>query len=132
MGELFADSTELFFLNDLLSTTLMDHQTGVLGMFSSTYWVSVLTVTLGASTQFYSYGIVNPEQQLLTQWINSTYRERNGVGLNETELKFLLVTGSFQHCHRRNSWSSTYKVIETYSILTSRDVLSTPYNALPT
>src|SRR5690349_20770176 len=52
---------------------LMDRQTGVLGMFSTTYWVSVLTVTLGASTQFYSYGIVNPEQQLLTQWINSTY-----------------------------------------------------------
>lgn len=66
------------------------HQTSVSGirMFSGTYWISVLTVTLGASTQFYSYGIVNPEQQLLTQWINSTYQGRNGVGLNETELNF--------------------------------------------
>lgn len=44
-------------------------------------------MTLGASTQFYSYGIVNPEQELLVNWINVTYATRNNdAGLNETQL----------------------------------------------
>uniref|UniRef100_A0A915EU00 Major facilitator superfamily (MFS) profile domain-containing protein n=1 Tax=Ditylenchus dipsaci TaxID=166011 RepID=A0A915EU00_9BILA len=55
-------------------------------MFNALYYISVLTVTLGASTQFYSYGIVNPEQELLTSWINSTYYSRDGIGLSQTAL----------------------------------------------
>ncbi|KAL3092449.1 hypothetical protein niasHS_007658 [Heterodera schachtii] len=57
-------------------------------MFTPTYFVSVATVCLGASTQFYSFGIINPEQELLTQWINMTYIRRNGggPGLNLTEM----------------------------------------------
>jgi MFS family permease len=56
-------------------------------MFTPLYYLTVLTVTLGASTQFYSYGIVNPEQELLTAWINETYAARNlNSGLNETQL----------------------------------------------
>uniref|UniRef100_A0A7E4ZSR0 MFS domain-containing protein n=1 Tax=Panagrellus redivivus TaxID=6233 RepID=A0A7E4ZSR0_PANRE len=54
-------------------------------MFTKTYYLTVATVTLGASTQFYSYGVVNPEQELITQWINQTYYERNGVPLTQTQ-----------------------------------------------
>ncbi|KAI1712029.1 sugar transporter domain-containing protein [Ditylenchus destructor] len=57
-------------------------------MLTPLYYASVLTVTLGGSTQFYSYGIVNPEQELITAWINETYAKRNGVGLSETGLNF--------------------------------------------
>ncbi|KAI6192290.1 MFS transporter, SP family [Aphelenchoides bicaudatus] len=56
-------------------------------MFKPIYYLTVLTVTLGASTQFYSYGIVNPEQELLTNWINTTYASRqHSSGLTETQL----------------------------------------------
>ncbi|KAI6180237.1 MFS transporter, SP family [Aphelenchoides besseyi] len=56
-------------------------------MFSPLYFLTVIVTTLGASTQFYNYGIVNPEQELLTEWINETYANRNhGVGLSETQL----------------------------------------------
>ncbi|KAF7632078.1 MFS domain-containing protein [Meloidogyne graminicola] len=53
-------------------------------MFHPTYYVTVLTVCLGASTQFYSFGIINPVQELLTEWINQTYIRRNGSGLDLT------------------------------------------------
>ncbi|CAD5230499.1 unnamed protein product [Bursaphelenchus okinawaensis] len=56
-------------------------------MFTYTYYLTILTVTLGASTQFYSYGIVNPEQEIIMEWINSSYAERwHNKGLSETEL----------------------------------------------
>lgn len=53
------------------------------------YYISVITVILGGSAQFYSYGIVNPAQRLLTSWINSTYIERYGYPLTLTELNIL-------------------------------------------
>nr|CAD2181352.1 unnamed protein product [Meloidogyne enterolobii] len=53
-------------------------------MFHTTYYISVFTVCLGASTQFYSFGIINPVQELLTEWINETYIRRNGAGLDLT------------------------------------------------
>lgn len=46
-------------------------------MFSRTYYLSVLVVTVGASAQFYSYGVVNNEQTLVISWINRTYTERS-------------------------------------------------------
>jgi hypothetical protein len=56
-------------------------------MFTPVYYFTVLVVTLGASTQFYSYGIVNPEQEILNQWINNTYATRNkNAGLSETDV----------------------------------------------
>ncbi|KAI6218338.1 MFS transporter, SP family [Aphelenchoides fujianensis] len=57
-------------------------------MFTATYYVSVLAATLGASTQFYSYGIVNQEKAVLTQWINATYSAR-GILLTDTQMSFL-------------------------------------------
>lgn len=56
-------------------------------MFNPIYYITIITATLGASTQFYNYGIVNPEQQLLTEWINNTYFER-GYLLNKLNLNF--------------------------------------------
>ncbi|KAI6183749.1 Solute carrier family 2, facilitated glucose transporter member 3 [Aphelenchoides bicaudatus] len=52
-------------------------------MFTSTYYVSVLIVTIGASSQFYSYGIVNQEQTLVISWINQTYTRRGWHFSNE-------------------------------------------------
>ncbi|KAI6197266.1 MFS transporter, SP family [Aphelenchoides besseyi] len=57
-------------------------------MFTTTYYLSVLAATLGASTQFYSYGIVNQEQALLLRWINTTYTNR-GTQLTGSQLNFL-------------------------------------------
>ncbi|WKY16291.1 hypothetical protein Q1695_001180 [Nippostrongylus brasiliensis] len=54
-------------------------------MFKSRYFISVITVIFGGSAQFYSYGIVNPAQRLLTDWINTTYTERYGWPLSLTE-----------------------------------------------
>lgn len=45
-------------------------------MFTVKYFIAVATVAIGASTQFYSYGIVNPVLPLVTEWINQTYIER--------------------------------------------------------
>ncbi|VDM41964.1 unnamed protein product [Toxocara canis] len=47
-----------------------------LAMFTARYYTTIITVAIGASAQFYSYGIVNPTQPILTDWINSTYKER--------------------------------------------------------
>ncbi|ETN84972.1 MFS transporter, SP family [Necator americanus] len=58
-------------------------------MFTPRYYISVVTVILGGSAQFYSYGIVNPAQRLLTSWINETYIERYGGPLTLTESNFL-------------------------------------------
>lgn len=55
-------------------------------MFTKTYYLSVLTVTIGASTQFYSYGVVNQGQELMIEWINQTYRERLGTQLTDGQL----------------------------------------------
>lgn len=55
-------------------------------MFKPIYYIAVITATLGASTQFYSYGIVNPEQELLTTWINNTYINRGHI-MDKSELK---------------------------------------------
>lgn len=57
-------------------------------MFRSKYYISVLTVTIGGSSQFYSYDIVNPEQDILTEWINKTYFNRNGSIMNRYQLDF--------------------------------------------
>lgn len=57
-------------------------------MFHLNYYISVLTVTIGGSTQFYSYDIVNPEQEILTEWINQTYFQRNGSIMNLAQLSF--------------------------------------------
>ena len=57
--------------------------------FTSTYYISVLVVTLGGSTQFYSYGIINVGQGIITEWINQTYTERNGEPLNQTKLNVI-------------------------------------------
>ncbi|KHN88234.1 Solute carrier family 2, facilitated glucose transporter member 3 [Toxocara canis] len=51
-------------------------------MFTARYYTTIITVAIGASAQFYSYGIVNPTQPILTDWINSTYKERNGVPMS--------------------------------------------------
>ena len=45
-------------------------------IFPSRYFVSVITVILGGSAQFYSYGVVNPSQSLISDWINQTYTDR--------------------------------------------------------
>uniref|UniRef100_A0AC34QU67 Major facilitator superfamily (MFS) profile domain-containing protein n=1 Tax=Panagrolaimus sp. JU765 TaxID=591449 RepID=A0AC34QU67_9BILA len=58
-------------------------------MFTWTYFLTVSIVLLGGSTQFYSYGIVNPEQELITGWINATYLARTGVALSETSLNLI-------------------------------------------
>ena len=58
-------------------------------MFKLAYFVTVASVTLGGSTQFYSYGIVNPEQELISEWINATYLERTGNPLNQTDLNLI-------------------------------------------
>lgn len=38
----------------------------------------MVTVVLGGSAQFYSYGVVNPAQRLIMDWINQTYYDRYG------------------------------------------------------
>ncbi|CAI4225537.1 unnamed protein product [Auanema sp. JU1783] len=53
-------------------------------MVTLRYFVTVITVILGGSAQFYSYGVVNPAQPLLTSWINQTYTERYGTPLSLT------------------------------------------------
>ena len=64
--------------------------------FKPVYFIAVLTVTLGASTHFYSYGIVNPEQTFLSDWINETYFNKSGRPLTLTELNWIwsLMVGS--------------------------------------
>ncbi|RCN29736.1 MFS transporter, SP family [Ancylostoma caninum] len=53
------------------------------------YYVTIITVVLGGSAQFYSYGIVNPAQRLLTSWINETYIDRYGGPLTLTQSNLL-------------------------------------------
>ncbi|VDN53925.1 unnamed protein product [Dracunculus medinensis] len=55
-------------------------------MFTVKYFIAVATVAIGASTQFYSYGIVNPVLPLVTEWINQTYIERYGTIMNKSQL----------------------------------------------
>jgi hypothetical protein len=55
-------------------------------MLNKTYYLSVLIVTIGASAQFYSYGIVNQEQTLVIDWINQTYTNRLGLHLSTGNL----------------------------------------------
>ncbi|EPB67143.1 transporter, major facilitator family protein [Ancylostoma ceylanicum] len=58
-------------------------------MFTARYYITVITVVLGGSAQFYSYGIVNPAQRLLTSWINETYIDRYGGPLTLTQSNLL-------------------------------------------
>ncbi|CAI5456740.1 unnamed protein product [Caenorhabditis angaria] len=53
-------------------------------MVTFRYFLSVITVVLGGSAQFYSYGVVNPAQVIITSWINQTYTERYGTPLTLT------------------------------------------------
>lgn len=55
-------------------------------VFKPIYFITVVITTIGASTQFYSYGIVNPEQELLTAWINETFTKRDGRSMDEAQL----------------------------------------------
>ncbi|GMT05219.1 hypothetical protein PENTCL1PPCAC_27393, partial [Pristionchus entomophagus] len=55
-------------------------------VYTLRYYITVVTVVLGGSAQFYSYGVVNPAQRLIMDWINQTYIERNGAGMSVTEL----------------------------------------------
>ncbi|GMR31226.1 hypothetical protein PMAYCL1PPCAC_01421, partial [Pristionchus mayeri] len=50
------------------------------------YYLTVVTVVLGGSAQFYSYGVVNPAQRLIMDWIKQTYLERTGISLSVTQL----------------------------------------------
>ncbi|KAK0390287.1 hypothetical protein QR680_019279 [Steinernema hermaphroditum] len=58
-------------------------------MFTPTYYLTVFTVAIGASTQFYSFGIVNPVQTIIMEWVNTTYSERYNYPLNLTQLNLL-------------------------------------------
>ena len=51
-------------------------------MFTWRYYVTLFSVAIGASFQFYSYGVVNPPQRLLEAWLCDVYRNRStdGVG----------------------------------------------------
>ncbi|EGT54824.1 hypothetical protein CAEBREN_21618 [Caenorhabditis brenneri] len=53
-------------------------------MVTAKYLVTVTTVVLGGSAQFYSYGVVNPAQVVITDWINQTYIERYKAPLSLT------------------------------------------------
>eukprot|EP00080_Pristionchus_pacificus_P014242 PDM74262.1 C-type lectin [Pristionchus pacificus] len=55
-------------------------------VYTLKYYLTVVTVVLGGSAQFYSYGVVNPAQRLIMDWINQTYYDRNGDALGVTEL----------------------------------------------
>lgn len=55
-------------------------------MVTARYVLTVVTVALGASTQFYTYGVINPSQELLEEWINKTYYHRNGHGMTSMSL----------------------------------------------
>ncbi|CAD5233263.1 unnamed protein product [Bursaphelenchus xylophilus] len=92
ISPLIEDQETAWLLGSKMSTGSKSPAFGQMGrrsgsMFKCTYYLSVLAVTIGASTQFYSYGIVNPEQELIMKWINETYAVRwNTTGLTETEL----------------------------------------------
>ncbi|TKR71973.1 hypothetical protein L596_019501 [Steinernema carpocapsae] len=58
-------------------------------MFTWTYYLTVFTAAIGASTQFYSFGIVNPVQTIIMNWVNVTYTERLGTTLNLTQLNLI-------------------------------------------
>ncbi|CAP27983.2 Protein CBG08087 [Caenorhabditis briggsae] len=53
-------------------------------MVTKKYFITVATVVLGGSAQFYSYGVVNPAQVIITDWINQTYIERYKTPLSLT------------------------------------------------
>ncbi|KAF1745788.1 hypothetical protein GCK72_022235 [Caenorhabditis remanei] len=53
-------------------------------MVTAKYLITVTTVVLGGSAQFYSYGVVNPAQVIITDWINQTYIERYKTPLSLT------------------------------------------------
>ncbi|CAD6185249.1 unnamed protein product [Caenorhabditis auriculariae] len=58
-------------------------------MVTSRYIITVVTVVLGGSAQFYSYGVVNPAQVVITDWINSTYATRYSTPLTLTASNFI-------------------------------------------
>ena len=50
-------------------------------MFTWRYYVTLFAVAIGASFQFYSYGVVNPPQRLLEAWLRDVYRNRSADGV---------------------------------------------------
>uniref|UniRef100_A0A0M3IN89 MFS domain-containing protein n=1 Tax=Ascaris lumbricoides TaxID=6252 RepID=A0A0M3IN89_ASCLU len=91
----------------------------LLYMFTSRYYITVIVVAIGASAQFYSYGIVNPTQPILTNWINATYQRRYAALMNKSQFNIFwsfvvssvsigAIVGSLltrwvaEHCGRRN------------------------------
>ncbi|CAI2355520.1 unnamed protein product [Caenorhabditis sp. 36 PRJEB53466] len=53
-------------------------------MVTLIYSITVSTVVLGGSAQFYSYGVVNPAQTVISNWINQTYITRYNTPLTIT------------------------------------------------
>ena len=48
-----------------------------LGRPSSFYYLTVCSVALGGSFQFYSLNVLNSLQTFITDWINQTYTDRH-------------------------------------------------------
>ncbi|CAJ0943589.1 unnamed protein product, partial [Mesorhabditis belari] len=112
-------------------------------MCTARYYITILTAILGGSAQFYSYGIVNPCQELITQWINLTYMERSGTFVSETNLNLIwaLVVGSVslgalagallvrvlsERCGRRNALiiNGIFNIIGAFCELIARSASS--------
>ncbi|CAJ0917262.1 unnamed protein product, partial [Mesorhabditis belari] len=91
-----------------------------------------------------SYGIVNPCQELITQWINLTYMERSGTFVSETNLNLIwaLVVGSVslgalagallvrvlsERCGRRNALiiNGIFNIIGAFCELIARSARQT-------
>ncbi|CAJ0917289.1 unnamed protein product, partial [Mesorhabditis belari] len=60
------------------------------------YYLTVFTVVLGGSSQFYSFCIVNQVQRVIMEWIETTYEARLDVELNEVTLHTIwsVIVGS--------------------------------------
>ena len=65
-------------------------------MFTWRYYVTLFAVAIGASFQFYSYGVVNPPQRLLETWLRDVYRNRSADGVGN--LFALLCRGKYVCC----------------------------------
>uniref|UniRef100_A0A914LT32 Major facilitator superfamily (MFS) profile domain-containing protein n=1 Tax=Meloidogyne incognita TaxID=6306 RepID=A0A914LT32_MELIC len=64
-------------------------------MFTFTYYVSVLTVIIGGSAQFYTYDVINPAQTTLIKWLNQTYSSRGEL---KTEAELNMVWSMIVSC----------------------------------
>jgi hypothetical protein len=52
------------------------------------YYMAVFSVAIGASFQFYSFGVVNPPATIVTKWMSDVYASR-GQALSAASLTFL-------------------------------------------